>query len=42
MAPRRESGATSILNLYDPCCFYGSNYAYWVDEVKAKVQQLGR
>src|SRR5205807_2152948 len=29
-----------ILNLYDPCCFYGSNYVYWVDDVKTKVQEL--
>ena len=30
-----------INNRYDPCCFYGTNYVYWVDDVKSTVQQLG-
>src|SRR5205807_232081 len=30
-----------ILNRYDACCFYGTRYTNWVDEVKSKVQQLG-
>src|SRR6266568_7113382 len=31
-----------ILNLKDACCFYGTRYTNWVDEVKSRTQQLGR